>query len=247
MTFLNILIVEDVLLTAKDICRTLEKAGHRVTAIARTLEAARESVLASPPDLALIDIRLENSAGDGIETAKELLRYHKMPIIYLTANSDLRQFWSAQETRPAAYLLKPFKVDELIFNIELAHHNYQFINQPATLPGHLMLPTKGGLEMITLSKVVYLQADGVYAKVILSDGNTYMVSTGLGQLEIYFDPPSFFRLSRSHIVNLSYIKCMKDNELILDFGQIALQVPTGNRKELLKRIKVVRTKPNHKS
>ncbi|GAB3993087.1 hypothetical protein GCM10028807_27490 [Spirosoma daeguense] len=247
MTSLKILIVEDIIITAMDLRQILEKAGHKVTGIARTFDAARKSVIANPPDLALIDIELEKSStANGIDTAKELLILHSMPIIYLTANSEPAMFESAMATQPAAYLLKPFKANEILFTIELAYHNFQNTRSiPADMSAqeYLLLPVGKGLEKIDLADVMYLEADGAYAKVILADRFVHTVSTNLGQLEQYFRVNNFFRLSRFHVVNLDYIKRLKDGELLLIDNQTILPIPATSRKELLKRMTVVRTKP----
>ncbi len=54
---LRILIVEDELITATDLRETLEKAGHTVTAIARSFSEALKSARQQTPDVALLDIR----------------------------------------------------------------------------------------------------------------------------------------------------------------------------------------------
>jgi DNA-binding response OmpR family regulator len=78
------------------------------------------------PDLALVDIQLdEKSTGNGIATARELLVQHHMPIIFLIDDPELATYQLAIETMPAAYLLKPFRTDELLMNIDLAYHNFQ--------------------------------------------------------------------------------------------------------------------------
>ncbi|MBD2700648.1 response regulator [Spirosoma sp. BT702] len=247
MTSLKILIVEDEIITAMDLRLILEKAGHTVTAIARTFEAAQKSVKANPPDLALIDIKLEESStGNGIDTAKELVAYHPIPIIYLTANSEPATFEQAKATQPAAYLLKPFKASEILFNVELAYHDFQkkqLVQNGAATTDYLMLPVGKGLEKIDLDDVMYLEADGAYAKVVMVDKVVYTVSTHLGQLEPYFRGGYFCRLSRSHVVNLDFIRRLKDNEVLLTDNQTVLPIASTYRKDLLKRLTVVRTKP----
>ncbi|MCF0065813.1 response regulator [Dyadobacter chenwenxiniae] len=245
MNSLQILIVEDEILIAMMLRNALEKNGYNVTAMARTLTDARESVLVNPPDLAVIDITLDGAEGNGVETAKELSDLHPMPIIYLTANSDLDQFLEAQQTRPSAYMLKPFKEDELLFNIELAYHNFISTIQHPRFEGHMMLPVKQGLEMVVLDNVMYLKAGGAYAEVVMANGTRHLVSTGLGQLEHYFKK-DFFRLSRSYVINLRHIKRIKENELLLSDELTLLPIPDAHRKELLNRLTVVRTKPSTK-
>ena len=52
----------------------------------------------------------------------------------------------------------------------------------------------------------------------------------------------FFRLSRFHLINLDYIKQLKDNGLVLSDDTTVLPVPTTSRKELMKRLTIVKTK-----
>lgn len=247
MVTLKILLVEDVIVTAMDLRQTLEKVGHKITGIARTLQAARQSVIANPPDLAIVDIILEkDSTGNGIDTVKELQIFHQMPIIYLTGNSEPGLFRSAKKTQPAAYLIKPFNATELLFNVELAYHYFQLkMMAPldAPLPDYLLLPVGKGLERIDFADTVYLEADGSYTKVFMIDTKTvHTVSTNLKQLEQYFQLPNFFRISRSHVANLDYTRRIKDNELLLDNGRITLPISPEKRQDLFKRLTIVRTK-----
>ena len=113
MTVLKILIVEDEIMTGIDMKETLEKAGHTITAIARNSDEAIASLTKQLPDVAIVDVMLRASAYDGVQTAAELVKLHPMPIIYLTANSENQTFQRAKDTSPAAYLLKPFRHNEL--------------------------------------------------------------------------------------------------------------------------------------
>ena len=251
MTPLKILLVEDELITAMHLRQTLEKEGHQITGMARTFQDAQQLVVTNPPNLALVDIELAStSTGTGIDTARELLLHQPMPIIYLTANAEQDVFRAANNTHPAAYLLKPFKPSELLFTIELAWQNFQRRTPApadASAPDYLMLPVNGGLDRIDFDEVTYLTADGAYARLFLADGTVHTVSTNLGQLEQYFPASRFYRLSRSHVVNLHCIKRLKDGKLQLTTQHEALPVPASSQKELLKRMTVIRTKhPNEK-
>jgi DNA-binding LytR/AlgR family response regulator len=245
MPLLKILIIEDNVLTALDLRNSLEKGGYIVSGIARNLAEAQQSVLQSPPDVALVDIMLEGSEVSGIEVAQHLYNRHPMPIIYLTANSENEQFTRAQATRPAAYLLKPFRFGDVLFNIELAYHNFMLSENSGDQNQSLMLPTNGGLELVELEQVAYLKASGAYTEVFLTDGTNLLISSGLGQVAQYFRDPNFFKLSRSFVVNLQYIKRIKEGELLLRDNTTRISLPGGVRKELLKRFTVVKTKqPN---
>lgn len=245
---LKILIVEDEIITAMDLRQTLEEAGHTITGMARTFQAAIRSVKHNPPDLALIDVQLDRSStADGIATAKELLTHHPMPIIYLTANSEPQTFQSAKETLPAAYLLKPFRPDELKLHVELAYHYFQTTlthSADTRVSGHLYLPVGKGHEKIDPDNVIYVEADGSYVKIFLVSKDTYHISTNLSHLAQYLRMPNFYRLSRSLLINLNYVRRLEDNHLFLDDYKTVLQIPVTSRKELMKKIRIVRTKPS---
>ncbi|GAB3881140.1 response regulator [Spirosoma agri] len=244
MNPLTILIVEDELITAMDLRETLEEAGHTVTAIARDFQSALTAVKTNPPDLALVDIQLTGSPVDGITTAKEILAYHPMPILYLTANSEPETFRAAKETLPAAYLLKPFRHDELKLQIELAYFNFQLHRHAdLTAPGHLFLPIDKGYEKVNLADVLFLKADGSYVKVYMSGReHPYHISTNLSHLAHYFLQPNFYRLSRSLLINLDHLERLESNHLFLVDHKTPIQIPTASRKELMKKLTVVRTK-----
>ena len=238
---LKILIVEDETITAMDLRETLEAAGHQVTAVVGDYHDALKAAKNHPPDLALIDIQLIGSAADGIATAKELLARHQMPIIYLTANADA--FGLAKETMPAAYLLKPFRHDELKLQIELAYHYFQSKLTAPDGVGYLYWPVNDGYERVDPTQVQYLKADGSYAEAYVAGvREPYHISTNLKHLAQYFPQSNFYRLSRSMIINLHYLKRLEQNHLYLGDLKEPIQIPATSRKDLLKRLQVIRTK-----
>ncbi|MBO0933212.1 LytR/AlgR family response regulator transcription factor [Fibrella aquatilis] len=247
MTPLTILIVEDNTITAMHLRQTLEQAGHTVTGMARTLQAALTAVKNQLPDLALVDIQLdEKSTGNGVATARELLAYQHMPIIFLTADPELETYQSAIEMMPAAYMLKPFRADELLMNINLAYHNFQSTQggmADALQTGYVWVPIKEGLEKVAVAQVLYIEADKSYANIVMADASTHLVTTNLTTVAQYFRLNSFFRISRSHVVNLDQVKQLKGNSLIFLDGKTALDIQPSGRKELIKRLTVIRTKP----
>jgi len=113
----NILIIEDEKLIAADIKKNLEKNGYKVDGIVNRGEDALKIIDSHKPDLILMDVMLHGQLS-GIETAERILKTNKVPIIYLTALTDDETFLNANITKPSAYLVKPFKTDELLKVIE---------------------------------------------------------------------------------------------------------------------------------
>lgn len=125
---LQILIVEDEAILAIDLKKQLQREGYAVVGIAstgrRAIELFAESRSAGVPvDLVLCDIHLKGDI-DGIETSHRLLTERAVPLIYLTAFSDLKTLDRAKKTAPAAYLVKPVNIAQLRIAIELAISNF---------------------------------------------------------------------------------------------------------------------------
>lgn len=104
----NILIVEDDMIIAMDIQERLESFGDNVPTIVTTGEEAISKTPELKPDLIIMDIGLKGSM-NGIETVEKIREYFAIPVLYLTANSDLLK--QKKITDPC--IVKPFEDDEL--------------------------------------------------------------------------------------------------------------------------------------
>ena len=107
MAKIQILIVEDDGIIAKDIQNTLEGLGYAVAAITSNAEGAIEKAAETQPDLVLMDIMLEGDM-DGVEAAEQIRDRFGIPVVYLTAHADEKTLHRAKTTGPYGYILKPF-------------------------------------------------------------------------------------------------------------------------------------------
>ena len=121
MTKKKILIVEDESIIALNLRETLIELDYEPCGIApnrcKTIAILDKGV---EPDLILMDIYLKGPT-TGIELAKELRGiFPNLPIIFLTANSELSTIKQASETFAYGYLIKPYKKGHLQAAIEIA-------------------------------------------------------------------------------------------------------------------------------
>ncbi len=119
----QILIVEDVLLTAEQIKVQLEERGYAVCGIADTGEKAIELARTSCPNLILMDIKLKGDSS-GISAAYEIHRFLDVPVIFLTAYVDPATFAQARETGPYGFITKPYEDKDLYHSIEIALYKH---------------------------------------------------------------------------------------------------------------------------
>jgi diguanylate cyclase (GGDEF)-like protein len=118
----SVLIVEDELIAAENICRNLKKQGYQVAAIVDSGEDAIQTAITNQPDLVLMDIMLQGDM-DGIQAAEQIRRQLHIPLIYMTAYGDDTTLERAKKTNPSGYIVKPFKPQNLKIAIEVALQN----------------------------------------------------------------------------------------------------------------------------
>jgi AmiR/NasT family two-component response regulator len=115
----RILVVEDERIVAADLQRMLTDLGYDAADCAASGADAMLRAQQRPPDVALMDIRLQGPL-DGIETGARLQAQFGASIIYLTAHADDATIERARRSEPAGYLLKPATAAALKAAIELA-------------------------------------------------------------------------------------------------------------------------------
>jgi two-component system, response regulator PdtaR len=125
MTGATILVVEDEVIVAENLKVTLAGMGYHVPDTACSSSEALDLVEKNLPDLILMDIVLEGSELDGVETARRIRKNHDIPVVFVTAFADDDTLERVKTTDPFAYILKPFNERELYSAIELALHRQQ--------------------------------------------------------------------------------------------------------------------------
>ncbi|MFH2132936.1 MAG: PAS domain S-box protein [bacterium] len=115
----KILIVEDEVIIAEYLAKTVDKIGYEVAGKLTSGEKAISAVAELKPDLILMDIRL-GGAMDGIEAAEQISNAWNIPIIFLSAFADQGLVDRAKLVRPCGYMVKPIHHRSLKANIELA-------------------------------------------------------------------------------------------------------------------------------
>lgn len=123
MSRATILIAEDETIVRLDLRTQLEDAGYDVIGEARTGEEAVELAHRLKPDVVVLDVKMPRV--DGIEAARRILEAHAAPIVLLTAYTDDQLVTRAAEAGVLAYLVKPYRSNELTPAIETARARHR--------------------------------------------------------------------------------------------------------------------------
>jgi two-component system response regulator LytT len=215
-----VLIVEDELLIAEHIASVLRNAGYANTDIAMNVAEALDKIRIHKPDLILTDIALGQNR-TGIDLGKLLQTTYKVPFIYITSHATPDIIQKAIVTRPNAYLIKPFKKEDLLVAIELA----LLAVGPAAGPeekGQLLIKDGHAMALIAHQEIVWLQADGNYTSIHVSNGKRRLVRVLLTDLLTQLPNSEFLRVHKSYAVNRRCITELQSGFVLL--GEIKLPV-----------------------
>lgn len=117
---LNIILIEDDREIARGLLVRLTAAGHQATAM-HDGASGLSAVLASPPDVVLLDLRLPDM--DGYDVLRQLQQHDlakMVPVIIVSANTAERAKREALLLGAHSFVEKPFDFRKLMIAVERA-------------------------------------------------------------------------------------------------------------------------------
>lgn len=122
-TSLRILVGEDESVTALGLEQDLRALGHTVVGIAGDGASAVSMARAIGPDLVLLDVRMPHL--DGLSAAAQIHADRPVPIIAITAYSDVETVAEAARAPIFHYLVKPVTAGQLDAAIQVAFARHE--------------------------------------------------------------------------------------------------------------------------
>jgi response regulator NasT len=111
-------VAEDEALQRLDLLESLAEAGYEVVGEASDGAEALAVVREFRPDVAILDVMMPGH--DGLSAAREIMEDRLAAVVILTAYAQRELVEQARDAGAMAYLIKPFKQEELVPTIELA-------------------------------------------------------------------------------------------------------------------------------
>lgn len=118
---MNVLIVDDSILTVKKLQSLLEAQGHKVVETAGTGAQALEAYRVYRPDLVTMDITMPDM--DGVEATRRIVaEFPNAVVIMVTSHGQERMVIDALDAGARGYVLKPIRPEKLYEMIAKVTH-----------------------------------------------------------------------------------------------------------------------------
>jgi two-component system, LytTR family, response regulator len=190
------------------------------------------------PDVVFLDVEMPNGDGFSLLERFETIDFK---IVFTTAFDDYAI--KAIKFHALDYLLKPIDIDELrvaVGNVKKALQNrsvpdnrFSELLQSRKMEntGKLALPIKDGIVYLSISEIVRVESDGAYSVFYTDCGKKHLSSKNLGEYEEILPAFGFYRVHRSHIVNVKKVK-----KFIRSDGNF-IEMEDGSKVEIARRKK----------
>jgi two-component system, LytTR family, response regulator len=222
------LIIDDETHCIKTLRWTLKEYCPDVDIIGTAIDGVEgiEAINMHDPELVFLDV--EMPLMNGIEMLLHFDKYD-FDVIFTTAYNAYAV--KAIKLNALDYLLKPVDKDELIKAVDKYRNKEMIISktqvelmsqaQKAKQVNKIVLSLSSELQFINLDDLARVEADGNYCSFVLRDGKKYLSSKKLGDAEeILSEIDQFFRVHKSHIINLKYVEkyIREDGNIIMKDG-----------------------------
>lgn len=167
------------------------------------------------PELVFLDIKMPD--GTGFDLLKKLDDVD-FEVIFTTAydNYAIKAF----QASAMGYLLKPIDIDELGMVLEkvrkvLQEPPKENMKQLQVLIDNyradgkikkVVIPNVDGYEVIEIDQLVRCEGERNYTNFIIADGKKILASKTLKEYEDLLGEHGFFRIHKSHLINLHHVK-----------------------------------------
>jgi two-component system LytT family response regulator len=213
-----------------------------VVATAEDADGGLEAIVKHTPDLIFLDIRMPRKTG--FDMVHELRNLQLNPaIIFVTAYDE----YAIQAFKVAAfdYLLKPVDPADLAETVNRFQKNRtaaDFVQKIDHLLHHLhhddrlKLNTRAGFLLIDPAEVFYATADGNYTVINFTSDQSEIVTLNLGSLFKLLPHKHFVRISRSTLVNLSYLYRIDRKKRTCELRKDSISIPLPVSREFIRDI-----------
>jgi len=142
----QIMIVEDEVITQRYLKNILEQYKIDTIECYDNAKDALTHIKTKKYDMILMDINIKGPV-DGIQLAREILRTHNIPIVFITAHNDNDTFQEVLDLSPYGFITKPFSGKDVEVAVQLAYRRFLTYHE-----NHDVQKEKSSPKQIIISK-----------------------------------------------------------------------------------------------
>ena len=175
-----------------------------IAAITDSVRQVKQLLLQHQPQLVFMDIELTDGKSLELQGSFDTT---DMQLIFITSHSVFAI--DAIRANAVDYIVKP--IDSTVLKRAVVKAFGRIEQNRVTKANaihktnRITVPTADGASFIDVEKIVRVEADGSYAKVVLADGKTIFVTRRLGQFEDELPANLFMRVHKSYLINRLFI------------------------------------------
>ncbi len=239
-TKLRAIIVDDELHGRENLKKIIENYRPEIEFLgsADSVINAKDLVNTHNPDVVFLDINMPIL--DGFDFLDEYDDRNFM-VVFVSAHEEFGI--KALKAGAEDYLLKPINIKELKQTVKklLLIKNKKKEVEIVRETNKLIIPASHGFEVVIIDDLIRLEAEGCYTKIIINKEKNKLVSRTLKDFEDILPKEMFFRIHKSHLVNLKYIKeysNLSGNSVTMTDGS-NVEISRRKAPEFIQRIKAV--------
>ena len=198
------IIVDDERLAREEVKRALKKyTEFEIVGEASNVDEALTLIDKEEPDIIFLDIHMPEKSG--FDLLEELTTVPE--VVFTTAYDQYAV--KAFELNALDYLVKPLREERFVKTIEKVKHELVEKSEIKSdvIPMHRKIFIKDGEQcyFVPLSEIYFIESLENYARLYFNNQKA-MIKRSLNLLEKKLDSTVFFRVNRSQIINIQYIK-----------------------------------------
>ncbi|HUB29394.1 MAG TPA: LytTR family DNA-binding domain-containing protein [Terracidiphilus sp.] len=218
---INAIVADDELLARQKLRRLLrEEQDIEIVGECGTARETIDLVRATAPELLFLDIRMPDMDGfDVVGALSQRADRAPMPQVVFTTAYD-RYAVRAFEIHAIDYLLKPFtserlhsavqRVREQLAGRALESHEELPESNGDRYTKRIVFKSRGRILFLPVTDIRWVSAEENYVRIATANESHLLRETMAG-LEKKLDPQMFLRVHRSSIVNLTYVKEVRND------------------------------------
>lgn len=203
-----------------------------------------EAIKEHRPEILFLDIEMPQMNGFQVLEAVGEMAFS---LVFVTAYD--RFALKAFKYSALDYLLKPIDTQELIATVhkiekqrqtqpqQIQYLQQQLNGAAKALPDRIALPYQNGVAFVAVKDILYCESDDKYTRFYLTDGQEYLVTKTLREIQELLEERDFLRVHRQYLINLNRIKKFVKGEgsyIVMDNNQ-SIPVSRGQKDRLMER------------